>query len=445
MNYIKMLFNIDDFGEVIEIKPAVKRKVGKHSKVYQVLSKTVKRRVRNYRKLTEVEKDMIVYINEGHEVDQETAELVAANDILSASYNSIMIDRIVNTVMTKGIFTADSSFDVKKHQKMDIFDASEHWFFDHVLSGIKSEDHPLYAIYKIKNNLNLLTKIIIYAPRNANLNWLDVSKLKDFSWTFYNSDFRGDVSLWHLDSAESTYSMFDYSDFDGDISKWRFPKLKNASYMFSNSKFNGDISEWEFPRVQTMASMFYSSKFNGDISRWKFPKVTDMSDMFKDSMFKGDMPRWEFPNVVNMKNMFERATIKSDISGWKFPKVTSMVSMFSNTVIKTDISGWKFPKVTDMSYMFANATIQTDMSKWKFPKVNNMYAMFECAHLKNVNIGGWKFHKVTEIEYMLYSADFDEDISGWKIPSVCRAYRIFWNSKISDNHLPAKFRKGGQS
>ena len=69
-------------------------------------------------------------------------------------------------------------------------------------------------------------------------------------------------------------------------------KVKDMSEMFFNSKFNGDISKWNVGNVEDMNGMFQNSKFNGDISNWNVSKVTDMNMMFYDSKFNGDISKW---------------------------------------------------------------------------------------------------------------------------------------------------------
>jgi len=411
-----MRFDIDDFSEVIEENAATKSKVGKHSKIYSILRGIMSKDVSDHHALSDEEMDAIVYVNENDDtLDSEVYGLIDNNAILKDLYAPIMIDRIVKTV-EKVPYYPDTRID--KQNRKDIFDKSEHKFFRDVLSGIKSEDHPLYAIYSPLNGSDMLDRIVIYAPSDANLNWIDVSQVINFGYLFHGSSFNGDISLWHLDNAENVYMMFDDSDFNGDISKWRFPKIESTSNMFSNSRFNGDISGWQFPKVRSMSSMFYGSHFHGDISGWEFPRVRNMSNMF-----------------ANM----ECCDIKMD--GWKFPEVYSMRDMFKGSVVKSDISGWQFPKVGDMSHMFDHASIETDISQWKFPQVVEMYGMFEYAQMSGVDISKWQFPKLRNMSEMFYGSHFDGDISDWTVPKNCVTNHMFRNADISDAHIPIQLLK----
>jgi surface protein len=82
---------------------------------------------------------------------------------------------------------------------------------------------------------------------------------------------------------------------DADLNYLDISKIKTLWNLFSNTKFNGDISKWDTSNVYDMSFTFQNSKFNGDISKWDVSKVTDMKRMFKDSEFQGDISEWKLP------------------------------------------------------------------------------------------------------------------------------------------------------
>ena len=182
----------------------------------------------------------------------------------------------------------------------------------------------------VVNNTDELKIIIKKADTNADLNWLDVSK------------------------------------------------ITNMDYLFRNSDFNGDISSWDVSNVETMRGMFWNSKFNGDISRWNVSKVDNMSKMFMSSVFNGDISKWDVSYVVNMNEMFKNSKFNQDISNWDVSGVKVMERMFESSNFLQDISNWKVSKVTDFEYMFFKNKkfIQQYekilIDKWKL-KLNSYY------------------------------------------------------------------------
>ena len=113
------------------------------------------------------------------------------------------------------------------------------------------------------NSTGALEDIVDYIDsidHNANLNWIDTSKLRDMSALFVNK-----------------------YEFNGDISQWDVSKVKNMRRMFYDSCFNKDISKWNTSSLNYMNGMFAYSPFKGNISNWNINNVIDYDDHIFDN------------------------------------------------------------------------------------------------------------------------------------------------------------------
>lgn len=137
-------------------------------------------------------------------------------------------------------------------------------------------EHP-----RTNEELKKLVDIALSKDNCADLNFIDVSWITDFSYIFSGRYFKGDISKWNVSNGRNFASMFNMCNFNGDISDWDMSNATMTGYMFCNSQFNGDISDWNMERVVSANGMFINSKFNGDISKWKFKSLQSYKDMFK--------------------------------------------------------------------------------------------------------------------------------------------------------------------
>ena len=136
------------------------------------------------------------------------------------------------------------------------------------------------------NSTGALEDIVDYIDsidHNANLNWIDTSKLRDMSALFESSGFNGDISQWDVSKVENMSCMFECSGFNGDISQWDVSKVKNMKQMFYDSCFNKDISKWNTSSLNYMNGMFAYSPFKGNISNWNINNVIDYDDHIFDN------------------------------------------------------------------------------------------------------------------------------------------------------------------
>ena len=132
----------------------------------------------------------------------------------------------------------------------------------------------------VARNRSHLEELIEEAKRtqgpNCDLNHIDVSRITDMSFLFYESDF------------------------NGDISKWDVSNVKNMSFMFHIAQsFNQPIGNWDVSNVTDMTAMFFAAiSFNQDISKWDVSKVEVMRGMFTNSPLSNNPPAWYKEQVI---------------------------------------------------------------------------------------------------------------------------------------------------
>ena len=113
-------------------------------------------------------------------------------------------------------------------------------------------------------NIKELRKLIVEQLKeqgpDADLNFIDTSKITDMSWLFSDLKIRNiKIDKWDTSNVTKMVSMFeDCEDFNADLSAWDVSKVENMTNMFSNChKFNSDLSKWDVSNVTSIIEMFF--------------------------------------------------------------------------------------------------------------------------------------------------------------------------------------------
>lgn len=152
---------------------------------------------------------------------------------------------------------------------------------------------------------------------DADLNFIDVSFVKDMSYLFEGLDIRNiKIDQWDTSNAEDMSGMFEGCDeFVGTgLENWDVGNVYNMSHMFEDATlFIGTgIGRWDTHNVVYMYRMFQGAKaFTGDgIEKWDVRGVVDMRWMFYGATsFNRKLPDWNLSNCKKMNGMFDHTNL----------------------------------------------------------------------------------------------------------------------------------------
>ena len=153
-------------------------------------------------------------------------------------YNKIKFNEIVNNLLNLDVNNIESKID------------------PHTLTQLYEKFGFKYDIQN-KERLMGLVRTIELIDRDANLNWIDTSKVTDMSYLFNSSSMNFNISEWDVSNVEKMDAMFAYTyKFQGDLSKWDVSNVRSMIAMFRNSIYIGNISNWNLNHCN-VEEMFY--------------------------------------------------------------------------------------------------------------------------------------------------------------------------------------------
>ena len=137
----------------------------------------------------------------------------------------------------------------------------------------------IYTCYpKTRKKLREILEERLAEDKNADLNDIDVSQIKDMS----------------ADNINIPGLFEDLDPHNIDISKWNVSNVTNMGGMFFNcNKFNSDLSQWDVSNVTNMFYMFRGChNFNCDLNDWNIRNLEDCTWIFHDCPLEKNPPKW---------------------------------------------------------------------------------------------------------------------------------------------------------
>lgn len=163
-----------------------------------------------------------------------------------------------------------------------------------------------------------------------------------------NPKLNGIVEATNNNIRQLVWDAIKENGIDADLNFIDTSKVTNMSSLFEYSDFCGDISMWDVSEVTDMDSMFYGAKmFNCDISGWDVRNVIVFENMFHSAeVFNKPIGCWKTESAVKMRKMFYCAKkFDQDLSNWTVNKVNDNGLMFSGSGMSQRKEYW--PKFLD--------------------------------------------------------------------------------------------------
>ena len=284
-----------------------------------------------------------------------------------------------------------------------------------------------WDMFNAFGNLNKLLEI--------KLDWMDISKVTNMSYTFSWLESLTELDLSHLDTSNVTdiHEIFENNTQlrKIDLSNWNTSNITNMGYIFyySSNLEEINLSGWDFSKVSNdhlVSHWWWLSKLKKiNMTNAKFS--WSMEDAFEglQSLEMVILDGADTSNVTDMRGMFswsDRLT-ELDLSSFDTSNVTDMSYMFNycTGLTQVNLSSFDTSNVTKMDSMFNSCSSITwlDLSNFNTRNLTGMFSMFYCNKLEELNLSWWDLRKVR--------------LDGWK------SYVSLWSSVKKLNMTNVKF------
>ena len=219
-----------------------------------------------------------------------------------------------------------------------------------IISDVQGTDDDSTVIYTPANKDDLIELIDEFISSEwYDLNDIDVSLIKDFSYLFHNLqsiqsimdswgddedkyfDFLLDISGWNVSNGENFSHMFDGADFidfeSEGFKSWNVSNGKDFSYMFANHYGTNppvvfDLSKWDVSNGENFEGMFknFNQSLGSSIQSWNVSNGKNFESMFSGLGFRNlksviaQVENWKINPDANMRfmlrNIYTNVTIE---------------------------------------------------------------------------------------------------------------------------------------
>lgn len=236
----------------------------------------------------------------------------------------------------------------------------------------------------------------------VDFNNFKMTSAKNISFPFLTNSYSGNdasaiMKILKTNKTTNLVGAFAGCDVSNlDLSDLDLSKVTDIRYMFYNcgNLSNLDISKLNLTNVTNIAYLFAECDITGlDFSQLDTSNVTNMSGLFANATSTATIVSITLntSNVTDMSSMFTNFKISNKLTcNFDTSKVTTMESMFTgSTMTNLDISSFRTPNLKNIKFMFG----------W-----NPDGASVWCKNLTEIDLSNFDLTNVEDAYYALYFA-----------------------------------------